>query len=512
MPFETDNYVHMPNPEYTEEQFRHLKNSKINEVGKINFGAGISGKMGLLKQSGKEAVVIFLFEKPKWDVDSAKEWVNRYNASQYTGMYIEEFEEKKEMWITGITHLNKPFNDGRVIIGFDVNSEVDIPVRDLHSRGYNEIVGLTNSDHVEFLPDNLVRFSWKVTSQRIKDLVKAAKYPLKLFKYSVELGKVVRDGMNRSGELAGIAITDKSADNEAVTTSVNFDSITNWQINPEAVKFAKALIRDKKYTDGAWTYDANDEEKLLKEGISEFAKYHLAIDPKGAVDDPNSYGCILGKEGQFFKEAVESFLTYANGADVALEQTEVYRVAEGLLSEAKIEEDKDMGEKMEDALKIKDLEHTIETFEDEKTKLSDKVSDLESKVETFETENQTLVTERDDYKEKFETKEKDFNDLKGDHDALQTKVEGFETTLKTAEVEEVFELGLKVERFDPAKKDDIVKELFEISADRLEEKKENFEFMLTKMPKHNIDGREGENFEETDTTSRMKKFDDLFKK
>lgn len=77
MPYETEDYIHLENPDYKESDFRKNNKGEINIVGTVNFGNGVSGRLGLLKSSGESAVYVFLFKTTKWDEDSAKEWLEK---------------------------------------------------------------------------------------------------------------------------------------------------------------------------------------------------------------------------------------------------------------------------------------------------------------------------------------------------------------------------------------------------------------------------------------------------
>jgi hypothetical protein len=79
MPFESENYIHLPNPNHKESEFRKLGNGKVNIVGTTNFGKGIKARLGLLKNSNnKTAVVEYLFTNTKWTMATAKEWLDNH--------------------------------------------------------------------------------------------------------------------------------------------------------------------------------------------------------------------------------------------------------------------------------------------------------------------------------------------------------------------------------------------------------------------------------------------------
>lgn len=77
MPYETDNFIHLPNPDHPETDFRKNNKGSLNIVGTVNFGAGVKGRLGLLLNSGKSAVAVYLFNKDKFSMSTAKEWLKK---------------------------------------------------------------------------------------------------------------------------------------------------------------------------------------------------------------------------------------------------------------------------------------------------------------------------------------------------------------------------------------------------------------------------------------------------
>jgi hypothetical protein len=45
MPYSTEDYIHLPNPEHPESDFRLNNKGKINIVGTTNYGAGIKARL-----------------------------------------------------------------------------------------------------------------------------------------------------------------------------------------------------------------------------------------------------------------------------------------------------------------------------------------------------------------------------------------------------------------------------------------------------------------------------------
>jgi len=93
MPYETPEMIHLPNPQHPESDFRKNNKGKLNVVGTVNFGNGVKGRLGLLKNSGKSAVAVYLFQKPKYTMATAKEWLEKHKSKGSDGMEMQkEFE------------------------------------------------------------------------------------------------------------------------------------------------------------------------------------------------------------------------------------------------------------------------------------------------------------------------------------------------------------------------------------------------------------------------------------
>lgn len=457
MVFETDNFIHVPNPEFPQDDFRKNNKGEINQVGTINFGSGITGLMGILKGSGKEAPFSFLFEQVKWTLEKAKNWLDKYKGSKLCIECIENFENG-DVWIRAeVTAMNEEFDDERVIVGLDIPENKDILVRDLHSDGFTKVVGITNSDKIFINKDGVLIAKWKVTDADLEKLVKSAKNPQDLFKYSPELKNPIRDGKKRSGVLDSFVITENPAWLNSRTTDVWFEKaeISSEHFDKDVFETAKALI---------------EQGLIVDDGISN--QMYLTDD------------FPIGTEGSINKAALKGVVENAKDISIVEEAKKLSKMIE-------IKEEKDMAEdkeKLELVRANQDLKRDKELFESQ-LKASQKDSEkfqteLKDLKEKFASEKADLEKERDDFKEKFELKGKDYDDLKKDADADRAKVEKFETAMKEARVKEVFELGVKIGRYKKEDEEKEMKELFEISDERLEEKKENFEFAQKLIPAH----------------------------
>jgi hypothetical protein len=426
--------IRIQNPNVDQDNFRKNSQSALNVVGKANFGKGISGRMGLLKGSGVPEIAYFVFDKEKWTEEEAQSWVENSNFEfENTCSSCVEVFESGEIWIKGIAgHMNEEFGDGRKIVGLDIPENFDIPIRDKHTENFGKILGLTNKDHIT-IKDNKILFKWKVTNSDIKELVRSAKNPKGIFKYSVELSNPIRVGNKRAGLLSGIAATDKPADKGAQTTEVLFETLTG------------------------------DEKELFE---SEIEKKNDSSQREN-VEDNNMTG------------------------------------------------DK---ETMELRLEIKDLEtardKAVEKFEEERTARKNDKEAFESEISDLKEKFETVEKERDDFKEKFEQEQKDHKSTKDDKAMLLEKVEKFEEDIKNKEIAEIFELGIKAEIYSKEKEADIKKELFELSTEVLNEKKNMLGIMVAKTSKNpqakDIGGRGQENFEGQEKTTAKGAFNGLF--
>jgi hypothetical protein len=93
MPFVGDNYIHLPNPEHPESDFRKLGNGNINIVGTQNFGKGIKARIGLLKGTNNAtAIFVYLFDKKKWGMSTAKKWITNHTKKEGEYMVTKEIK------------------------------------------------------------------------------------------------------------------------------------------------------------------------------------------------------------------------------------------------------------------------------------------------------------------------------------------------------------------------------------------------------------------------------------
>lgn len=406
--------LRIQNTKFNPEAFKRDDEGELVKSGVMDFGKGVKAQLALLDSSGAHEIAYFIFDTDHWNEEDAQKWVEKSEFEEKACFNCVEFFEDGNIWVKGIiTHMNEKFEpDGREIFGLDIPEDSDIPIRDYHTKGFGKVLGLTRKEWIN-VQDNVVKFKWNVTNTEAKNLLRAAKNPKKVFKYSPELSNPVRIGHKRAGLLSGIAATDRPAFPGAETTEVLFE--------------------------------------------------------------------VLGEEDR--EEYFES------------KKTEVFSMGENDT------------ETMELRLQIKDLERdrdkALEKFESAVEDKNTQKENFESQIEQFEKDIETLTGERDDYKEKFEQKTKDYDDLKKDNDALAERVEKFEGQEKQRIVDEVFELGqkAKLEGYGADNEEAQKKELFELSDDRLDEKRGMLKIMVSKTPGKDatgIGGRGQENFENQD--------------
>ena len=86
MPYETADWIHLENPEYSDEDFRKTEAGKVNVVGTINLGRGIQARLALLKGPGDETgIYVYLFSRREpynWTMEKATEWLQAHLAKQ----------------------------------------------------------------------------------------------------------------------------------------------------------------------------------------------------------------------------------------------------------------------------------------------------------------------------------------------------------------------------------------------------------------------------------------------
>jgi len=86
LPYQTDDWIHLENPEYSDEDFRKTEAGKVNVVGTINLGRGIQARLALLKGPGDETgIYVYLFSRREpynWTMEKATEWLQAHLAKQ----------------------------------------------------------------------------------------------------------------------------------------------------------------------------------------------------------------------------------------------------------------------------------------------------------------------------------------------------------------------------------------------------------------------------------------------
>ena len=91
MPYETEDFVHLENPEYSEDDFRKTEAGKVNVVGTINLGRGIQARLALLKGPGdKTGIYVYLFSKKdpySWTLGKATEWLQAHRQAAFSFDY-----------------------------------------------------------------------------------------------------------------------------------------------------------------------------------------------------------------------------------------------------------------------------------------------------------------------------------------------------------------------------------------------------------------------------------------
>ena len=108
MPYQTDDWIHLENPEYSDEDFRKTEAGKVNVVGTINLGRGIQARLALLKGPGDETgIYVYLFSRREpynWTMEKATEWLQAHLAKQ--GMFSFNYLASVEVY-NPMKHLAK---------------------------------------------------------------------------------------------------------------------------------------------------------------------------------------------------------------------------------------------------------------------------------------------------------------------------------------------------------------------------------------------------------------------
>jgi hypothetical protein len=124
MPKITDNYIHLENPDYAESEFRQKPGTQatINVVGSSTFGNGIVARYGLLKGNGQTAIMTYLFPIAKYDMATAKKWLNDHK----TKTNKEEILNKDFTMVLPVTKSYEDENGTLFLKGEASNTDLDL--------------------------------------------------------------------------------------------------------------------------------------------------------------------------------------------------------------------------------------------------------------------------------------------------------------------------------------------------------------------------------------------------
>lgn len=193
MPYQTDDYIHLPNPDHPESDFRMNNKGQLNIVGTTNFGAGVKARLGLLKGSGKSAVVVYLFSTEKFTEDSARDWLDKHKEKsimtddllnkkfKFTMPLIKDYEGAEGD--DGYYHIafglsttvkdlqDDEMTDNAIDRMVEELKKVQIVINDSHQHGLKDLIGPTTDawrDGTDVMVDLRVRKKWE---EEIRDLV-----------------------------------------------------------------------------------------------------------------------------------------------------------------------------------------------------------------------------------------------------------------------------------------------------------------------------------------------------
>ena len=80
MPTITENEIRLRNPAVKDSDVRKRSNGKVNIVGRIKLGNGISALLALKKGGEGTLIYDYIFDRSKWDLAKAKAWIREHTA------------------------------------------------------------------------------------------------------------------------------------------------------------------------------------------------------------------------------------------------------------------------------------------------------------------------------------------------------------------------------------------------------------------------------------------------
>ena len=134
MPYQTEDYIHLPKPDHPESDFRLNNKGEINIVGTTNYGAGVQGRLGLLKGSGNSAVYVYIFKKDKFTLETAQEWLDKHKGGN-KAMDNDILTDKKFKFNMPLTKSYTDENDGYLYLEYALaTTDVDLENEQLTSK------------------------------------------------------------------------------------------------------------------------------------------------------------------------------------------------------------------------------------------------------------------------------------------------------------------------------------------------------------------------------------------
>lgn len=491
MPYETEDYIHLPNPDHPESDFRLNNKGNINIVGTTNFGNGIQARLGLLKGTGKSAVFVYLFSKPKWTMESAKEWLDKHREKvektmnllnkdfEFTMPLVKEFTDDDGFYYidlglsTTIEDLQKDeMTDNALDEMVEELKRVKIAINDSHSHSLKDLIGPTVDawrDDTNMMVRVRVRKKWE---NEIKDLI-ASGTPLggslegRATKVIPEKGnKRVIDGV----KLYGGALTDipaawnlrgsvkESKDCPGSLCTQIFKSLDGGEMMEIDLKKAVTAVHQAGYDnimklvkagkvdrEGSWSKPNAEDFKDVKA----YSLMCLGKDPEGDPDLAGTYGYPCGTEGMVSRAAVITAKQAASGSRGAPNRPEIAAAADRILAEI------DKTKEKEEEKSMSKEEDIME--KDEKTTLKKVLSVLKDVKEMLTKTVTSESIEKDDEVEKTVDSNVDYEDILKRLDALEQKEYKQEKVIKSLKEENE---ALKKQRAKE-RTDKLIKKAFE---------------------------------------------------
>lgn len=129
--------ITLSNPDRPETDFRQNSQGNVNR-GTINYGNGVTGKLGLIRGSGDEEVYAYVFDGEKYDEESAEEWLTNHRSKKAMKKF--SFKNKKFKFNMPLYKADVE-KDGYLYLEFALaTTDVDLENEQLTSNALKDMV------------------------------------------------------------------------------------------------------------------------------------------------------------------------------------------------------------------------------------------------------------------------------------------------------------------------------------------------------------------------------------